>query len=81
MMFWQGGRVGSVKTQKTITLITTNLAQLWRQVKEYLNVNSWWGNPREFESRPCHILFFGLLLLFSLSLQELLDDSLVSCLR
>ncbi|WDK13094.1 hypothetical protein CGRA01v4_04375 [Colletotrichum graminicola] len=25
---------------------------LWRQVKVSLTSVSWWGNPREFESRP-----------------------------
>ncbi|UQC77016.1 uncharacterized protein CLUP02_02482 [Colletotrichum lupini] len=33
---------------------------LWRQVKVSLTSVSWWGNPREFESRPFHFAFFGI---------------------
>ncbi|KAK8212438.1 hypothetical protein IWZ01DRAFT_266573 [Phyllosticta capitalensis] len=35
---------------------------LWRQVKVTLISDSWWGNPREFESRPHQQQFFALLL-------------------
>ncbi|UQC90604.1 uncharacterized protein CLUP02_16134 [Colletotrichum lupini] len=31
---------------------------LWRQVKVSLTCVSWWGNPREFESRPFHFRVF-----------------------
>ncbi|KAK1496979.1 hypothetical protein CCUS01_13261 [Colletotrichum cuscutae] len=31
---------------------------LWRQVKVSLTSVSWWGNPREFESRPFHFEVF-----------------------
>ncbi|KAK2035589.1 hypothetical protein LX32DRAFT_2582 [Colletotrichum zoysiae] len=30
---------------------------LWRQVKVSLTSVSWWGNPREFESRPFQYTF------------------------
>ena len=41
---------------------------LWRQVKVNLDLHSWWGNPREFESRPYQ--FFAIILLLQFKLDE-----------